>query len=116
VRAHPAELLPALGALLIAAALVSAGRAAPQGKAGLPAVLFQDVTREAGIDFLHINGMTPEKYMPETMSVGGLFLDFDNDGWLDLYLVDSGSLADPELHRRARSACTATRETAGFAT
>jgi len=52
---------------------------------------FSDVTREAGIEWTHHNGASGQKYLIETMGGGGAFLDFDNDGWLDLFLVDSGS-------------------------
>lgn len=64
---------------------------------------FQNVTRQAGIQFEHSNGATREKYMPETMGAGGLFFDYNNDGWLDIFLVDSGSLVDEDLAREARS-------------
>jgi enediyne biosynthesis protein E4 len=40
--------------------------------------------------------------LPEIIGAGGLFLDFDNDGWLDVFLVDGGSFADPAVARRAR--------------
>lgn len=63
-------------------------------------VQFIDVTKRAGIDWSHENGATPEKYLIETMGGGGAFLDYDNDGWLDIYLVDSGS----HLHSRTRAA------------
>ncbi len=66
-------------------------------------VLFQEVTNQAGIQFQHINGATRKKYMPETMGSGGLFFDYNNDGWLDIYLVDGGSLVDEELAGRTRS-------------
>ncbi len=69
---------------------------APTVRAG--DIRFTDVTREAGIDWTHENGATPEKYLIETMGGGGAFLDYDNDGWLDIYLVDSGS------HQRSASA------------
>ncbi len=51
-----------------------------------------DVTGELGVDFVHVHGGSGERYMVETMAAGGGFCDFDNDGWLDLYLVQSGPL------------------------
>lgn len=54
--------------------------------------LFRDVTAESGIDFTHRHGGTGRKYLPETMGAGGAALDFDSDGLLDVYLVQSGSL------------------------
>jgi hypothetical protein len=36
------------------------------------------------------------------MGSGGLFFDYDNDGWMDIFLVDGGSLADPAVAQRAR--------------
>ena len=51
---------------------------------------------------MHVNGASNEKFFPEIMGPGGLFLDFDNDGWLDVFLVDGGSFADPAVARRAR--------------
>jgi hypothetical protein len=39
---------------------------------------------------VHENGMSPARYLPETCGSGCAFLDFDNDGWMDLYLVNSG--------------------------
>ena len=34
--------------------------------------------------------MSPERYLPETMGPGCAFLDYDNDGWMDVYIVNSG--------------------------
>ena len=68
-----------------------------------PGVQFQDIAEAAGVRFLHTNGASPKLYMPETMGSGGLFFDYDDDGWLDIFLVDSGSFADKELASRARS-------------
>jgi hypothetical protein len=67
-----------------------------------PLPQFVDVAREAGITFRHVNGASPDKYLVETMGAGGLFFDYDGDGWIDVFLVDSGSLADPAVAKRAR--------------
>ena len=50
---------------------------------------FTEVTDSAGIDFTHANGATGEFHLPETLGTGGAFLDYNNDGNLDLYLVNS---------------------------
>ena len=65
---------------------------------------FTDVTQEAGIDWSHENGATPQKYFIETLGGGGAFLDFDNDGWLDIFLVDSGSHVYSETKSQAHPA------------
>jgi len=67
-----------------------------------PLPQFVDVAREAGITFRHVNGASPDKHLVETMGSGGLFFDYDGDGWIDVFLVDSGSLADPAVAKRAR--------------
>ena len=63
---------------------------------------FTEITREAGVDFHHINGASPDKHLVETMGSGGLFFDYDNDGSIDIFLVDGGSLADAPVAKRAR--------------
>ena len=50
---------------------------------------FVDVTKEAGISFVHHNGAYGEKLLPETMGAGVAFLDYDNDGDQDLLFVNS---------------------------
>jgi hypothetical protein len=66
----------------------------------LPA--FRDVAESAGLDFTHISGASDQKFLPEILGSGGLFFDFDDDGWLDIFLVDGGSFADRTVAQRAR--------------
>ena len=44
----------------------------------------------SGIRWIHENAMSPKRYLPETMGPGCAFVDFDNDGWVDIFLVNSG--------------------------
>src|SRR5437016_3654435 len=44
----------------------------------------------SGITWVHHNGRSPEMYLPETVGAGCAFIDYDNDGWMDIYLVNSG--------------------------
>jgi hypothetical protein len=57
---------------------------------------FVDATAESGLDFLHVTGMTEQRQLPETMGAGAALSDFDGDGKLDIYLVQSGSLPSPD--------------------
>jgi hypothetical protein len=71
--------------------------AEPPGK-----IHFTDVTDASGIQFLHRHGGSGMKYLIETMGAGVCVLDYDGDGWPDLYEVQSAPLpqapADPLLH------------------
>ena len=64
--------------------------------------MFREVARAVGLDFVHVNGASERRFMPEIVGSGGLFFDFDNDGWLDVFLVDGGSFADATVASRAR--------------
>src|ERR1700684_1945909 len=45
---------------------------------------------DSGIYWTHNNEHSPEKYLPESTGPGCAFFDYDNDGWMDIYLVNSG--------------------------
>lgn len=53
-----------------------------------PTITFQDITQKAGIHFVHNSGAFGGKYLPETMGPGVAFIDYDNDGWPDIFLVN----------------------------
>jgi hypothetical protein len=54
-----------------------------------PSVFFTDVAAAAGINFRHDNAASPEKYLIETMGAGCAWIDYDQNGLFDLYLVNS---------------------------
>ncbi len=57
----------------------------------LPQYPFERILPTAsGITWKHIAGHSSQKYLPETTGAGCAFLDYDNDGWMDIYLVNSG--------------------------
>jgi hypothetical protein len=52
---------------------------------------FEEIPPSASaIHWTHVGGHSPDMYMPETIGPGCAFLDYDNDGWMDIYLVNSG--------------------------
>ena len=59
-----------------------------------PVPLFRDVAEEVGLKFHHFTGATGEFYMPEIMGSGVALFDYDNDGDLDVYLIQ-GATFDP---------------------
>ena len=71
---------------LVAPASATANRKtyAPSGP-----IEFTDITAQAGIHFKHNSGAFGKKYLPETMGSGVCFIDYDNDGWQDILLVNS---------------------------
>jgi hypothetical protein len=74
--------------------LVSPGRAAallaaPDASPG-PSPFEEISPSRSGITWVHTNAMSPQRYLPETLGPGCAFLDYDSDGWMDIYLVNSG--------------------------
>jgi enediyne biosynthesis protein E4 len=54
--------------------------------------LFEEIPPAAsGIAWVHENAMSPDRYLPETMGPGVAFCDVDNDGWMDIFMVNSGA-------------------------
>jgi hypothetical protein len=70
---------------LAAAATVGVGKTGGQAAS---AVTFRDVTQQSGIRFVHNNGAFGKKFLPETLGPGVAFIDYDNDGWPDIFLVN----------------------------
>jgi enediyne biosynthesis protein E4 len=62
-------------------------------------VRFADATAAAGIDFVHASGASPEKRMMETFGSGVAWIDYDNDGFQDLYFVNGAPGAANVLYR-----------------
>ena len=54
--------------------------------------LFEEIPASAsGISWIHQNAMSDDRHLPETMGPGVAFFDYDNDGWMDVFLVNSGA-------------------------
>ena len=68
------------GRILLSVALLLASATAQ--------IHFRDITAQAGIRFTHNNAAFGKKYLPETMGPGCAFIDYDNDGWPDIVLVN----------------------------
>jgi hypothetical protein len=78
--------------------VVAAATAIPQetAKPDLPpAAKFSDITDRAGVKFRYLSSHTTKKYLPETMGAGVALFDYDNDGRLDIFLVNGAPIADP---------------------
>jgi hypothetical protein len=72
--------------LVLACVLYIAGQTKPDTP------IFKEVAEKVGLTFQHYNGMTGKFYLPEITGSGGAFFDFDNDGDLDVFLVQGNTL------------------------
>src|SRR5579863_7906985 len=79
--------------LWMAAAVASALLAAPT--AGV--IAFEEIAQRSGLVFTTNSSPTPNKNQPETMVAGVALLDYDNDGYLDVYLVNGAAI--PSLQK-----------------
>jgi hypothetical protein len=95
------RILPGLAFLALAGGSLSVQQSARLAAAKLPDQpkslpgRFNDVTAALGIRFQYMSSHTPKHYLPETMGAGVALFDYDNDGRLDIFLVNGAPLADP---------------------
>ena len=57
------------------------------------------MTEKARIKFRHQNGYSEDHFIPETLGSGIAAFDYDNDGWIDLYFINSGYIKEPDKNR-----------------
>ena len=92
------------GFLKTAGAVLVGSRRSLRGGAAVNAVRYVDVAGSAGISFQHDNAASPEKYLIETMGSGCGWIDYDQNGLLDLYLVNGVSRRPNTSKHALRSA------------
>ena len=83
---------PILSILLLAVS-VAACESAPEPVVE-EEVWFNEVGEAVGLDFIHARADEIRFYFPEIMSGGAGWIDYNNDGWMDLYLVQGGKIGD----------------------
>ena len=87
MRKIPCLLILFLGCLIIVAPFGSNSQ--NQGLSTM-GIKFIDIAQKAGLNFQHFSGSSEKTYILEGMSGGVAWIDYDRDGWLDLYLVNGG--------------------------
>ncbi len=101
---HSASFLVALGVLLSAFSLHPLPFAQPApaaNSASIPTtgIHYIDITRQAGINFVHNTGAFGKRFLPETMGAGCAFIDYDNDGNPDILLINGSDFPGHKAHR-----------------
>ncbi len=76
--------------VLFASATQTKTSSTPQASHSTPVVFAEVPSSQSKINWVHDNGRSESRHLPETCGGGGLFFDYDNDGWMDIYLVNSG--------------------------
>ena len=97
-------ILAAVASACVAACGGSAPSAPPSSQPANDEPWFVERAEAAGIDFVHFNGMSGEFYYPEIMAPGVGLIDFDNDGDLDLYLVQGQMLSSSKKPKTIQDA------------
>lgn len=77
---------------------ITSNRPSIEAKKTMPGK-FIDITSASGVRFQHLASHTPKKYLLETMGSGVALFDYDNDGRLDIFLINGAPLADPTSRR-----------------
>jgi hypothetical protein len=77
---------------VLASAFALACSTPPEPQDAAPDVLFREVAQGSGLVFQHFIGATGEYFIPEIMGAGAALLDYDNDGDLDVYLIQGAML------------------------
>jgi len=96
-----------LAPLLLCVPALAVKKTSAAAKATVPQrIHFVDITRAAGIHFVHNNGAFGKKWLPETLGPGVAFIDYNNDGWQDIFIVNGtnfpghpGRVTTPVLYR-----------------
>ena len=85
---------PATQVLLVALLVGVAAWAAPP--LTFDPIVFEEVAAKRGVRFVTNSGRTQRKHQPETMVAGVALLDYNNDGWLDIYVVNGANMTSLE--------------------
>src|SRR5437660_5686810 len=72
-----------------------AAPAQPTGRQAQGPSIFKEAASEVGLRFQHYNGMTGKLFLPEIMGSGAALFDYDNDGDLDVFIVQ-GNVLEPD--------------------